>query len=141
MNAIKLYRLVHDTFTNEKGLDNLIWAYHTTANHGALKKYYPGDAYVDVVGKSAYGTGFSFSEYTWAVEKKKHANKVIWWAELGIRGSSDPRRDCLDVIKKLETRYSELAGFVFWSDDGHYNVIGNDNGPELMAHPKIVTLN
>ena len=52
----------------------------------------------------------------------------------------DPPRDCLDVVRKLETSYPELAGFVFWSDDGHYNVIGNKNGPELMAHPKIVTL-
>jgi hypothetical protein len=44
------------------------------------------------------------------------------------------------VVKKLETTYPELAGFVFWSDDGHYNVIGNKNGAELMSHPKIVTL-
>ena len=70
-NIINLYRLVHDYFTNNKGLDNIIWAYHTTANHGALEKYYPGDTYVDVLGKSAYGTGLNFSEYQWAVEKKK----------------------------------------------------------------------
>ncbi len=139
-NAIKLYRLVHDYFKNDKGLDNIIWAYHTTANHGALEKYYPGDAYVDVLGKSAYGTGLSFSEYAWAVEKKKNANKVIWWSELGIRGSSDPPRDCLDVVRRLEKSYTELAGFGFWSDDGHYNIIGNRNGPELMTHPKILTL-
>jgi mannan endo-1,4-beta-mannosidase len=139
-NIIKLYRLVHDYFTDDKGLDNIIWAYHTTANHGALQKYYPGDAYVDVLGKSAYGTGLIFSEYNWALEKKKTAGKVIWWSELGIRGRKDSPRDCLDVVKKLQTSYPELAGFVFWSDDGHYNVIGNDNGPELMAHPKIVTL-
>jgi len=139
-NAIKLYRLVHDYFKNDKGLDNIIWAYHTTANHGALETYYPGDAYVDVLGKSAYGTGLNFSEYNWAVEKKENSGKVIWWSELGIRGSSDPPRDCLDVVEKLENSYPELAGFVFWSDNGHYNVIGNNSGPELMACPKIVTL-
>ena len=139
-NAIKLYRLVHDHFKIIKGLDHIIWAYHTTANHGALEKYYPGDAYVDVLGKSAYGMGLNFSEYDWAVEKKKNAGKVIWWSELGIRGRSEPPRDCMDVLRKLETKYPELAGFVFWSDDGHYNVIGNDNGPELMACPEIITL-
>lgn len=137
---IRLYRLVHDYFTRDKGLDNVIWAYHTTARHGDLEKYYPGDAYVDVLGKSAYGTGLNFSEYAWAVEKKKTAGKVIWWSELGIRGRKDPPRDCLDVVRKLEAAYPELAGFVFWSDSGFYNVVGNDNGPELMAHPKIVTL-
>ena len=139
-NAIKLYQLVHDYFKNNKGLDNVIWAYHTTQGEGVLEKYYPGDAYVDVLGKSAYGTGLVFSEYNWAVEKKKNHGKVIWWAELGIRGSSDPPRDCLDVVEKLENSYPELAGFVFWSDDEHYNVIGNYNGPELIAHPKIITL-
>ncbi len=139
-NAIKLYRLVHDTFTKDKGLDHLIWAYHTTSNDGALAKYYPGDAYVDILGKSAYGTGLSFSEYRWAVEKKKQAGKVIWWSELGIRGQNDAPRDCMDVVRKLDTAYPELAGFVFWSDEGFYNVVGNQNGAELMACPKIITL-
>jgi mannan endo-1,4-beta-mannosidase len=138
-NAIRLYRLVHDYFS-AKGLDNIIWAYHTTQGEGALEEYYPGDEYVDVIGKSAYGTGLIFSEYNWAVDKKKNHGKVIWWAELGIRGPSDPPKDCLDVLKKLETSFPELAGFVFWSDDGYYNVIGNINGPELMADPKIITL-
>jgi len=139
-HAIKLYRLVHDYFKNTKHLDNILWAYHTTQNHGALKAYYPGDAYVDVLGKSAYGMGLPFSEYAWAVEKKRNAGKVIWWAELGIRGRSQPPRDCMDVLKKLEASYPELAGFVFWSDDGHYNVIGNQNGAQLMACPKLMTL-
>ncbi len=139
-HAIKLYRLIHDVFTRDKGLDNVLWAYHTTANHGALEQYYPGDDYVDILGKSAYGTGLNFSEYDWAVHKKKTAGKVIWWSELGIRGRSDAPRDCLDVPRKLESSYPELAGFVFWSDDGHYNVVGNRNGPELMACPQIVTL-
>jgi len=138
-NAIKLYRLVHDYFKVIKGLDHIIWAYHTTQREGNLEKYYPGDEYVDILGKSAYGTGLIFNEYDWAVEKKSHG-KVIWWAEMGIRRRSDPPRDCLDVVEKLENSFPELAGFVFWSDNGYYNVIGNLNGPELMAHPKIITL-
>jgi hypothetical protein len=137
---IKLYRLVHDYFKNRKGLDNIIWAYHTTQGPGALEKYYPGDEYVDVLGKSAYGTGLIFSEYEWAVEKKKNHGKVIWWSEFGIRGRSDPPADCMEVIKKLDNSFPELAGFVFWSDSGFYNVVGNLNGPEFMAHPKIITL-
>ncbi len=139
-SIIQLYRLVHDYFTEEKGLNNIIWAYHTTSNHGALAQCYPGDTYVDVLGKSAYGMGLDFSEYAWALEKKRKAGKVIWWSELGIRGSSDPPRDSMDVVRKLETHYPELAGFVFWSDAGHYNVIGNRNGPALMTDPRVVVL-
>ncbi|MEQ8531943.1 MAG: glycosyl hydrolase [Imperialibacter sp.] len=139
-HAIKLYQLVHDYFANTKKLKNIIWAYHTTQRQGALIDYYPGDAYVDVIGKSAYGTGLVFTEYDWAVEKKKNHDKVIWWAELGIRGEKDAPRDCLDVLNKLENTFPELAGFVFWSDTGFYNVTGNLHGAELMNSPKIVTL-
>jgi hypothetical protein len=138
--SIKLYRLVHDYFENHKKLDNIIWAYHTTQGEGALEKYYPGDEYVDIIGKSGYGTGLIFNEYEWAVKKKKNAGKIIWWAELGIRGREDPPRDCLDVVEKLENSFPELAGFSFWSDAPFYNVVGNNNGPELMNHPKIITL-
>ena len=139
-NIIQLYRLVHDYFTKTKGLDNIVWAYHTTQRRGALQAYYPGDDYVDVIGKSAYGTGLVFDEYEWAVEKKRNRGKVIWWAELGVRDRTDPPRDCLDVLERLERTFPELAGFVFWSDEGFYNVVGNLNGPEFMAHPKISTL-
>jgi hypothetical protein len=59
---------------------------------------------------------------------------------MGIRGQSEPPRDCLDVLRKLERHFPELAGFVFWSDEGFYNVVGNRNGREFMVHPKVVTL-
>ena len=139
-NAVKLYRLVHDYFTKEKGLgDYIIWAYHTRESDGALEGFYPGDEYVDILGKSGYGPDLNYPEYEWAVEKKKQG-KIIWWAELGINNRNDPPRDCMDLLEKLERSYPELAGFVFWSDAGFYNVVGNLNGPEFMADPKIVTL-
>jgi len=122
-NAIKLYRLVHDYFTKDKGLDNIIWAYHTmekgrgNSPENVLEAYYPGDEYADIIGKSGYGRDLSFPEYEWAVTKKKQG-KVIWWAELGINNRNDPPRDCFDVLEKLENSYPELAGFVFWSDAG-----------------------
>ncbi|MFC2124765.1 glycoside hydrolase family 26 protein [Bacteroidota bacterium] len=145
-NAIKLYQLVHDYFSKTKGLDNILWAYHTmekaynpTTPKNVLEAFYPGDEYVDILGKSGYGSDLSFPEYEWAVEKKIQG-KVIWWSELGINGKEDPPRDCFDVLDKLENSYPELAGFVFWSDAGHYNIIGNLNGPEFMTDPRIVTL-
>lgn len=139
-NVVELYRIVHRYFTGTKGLDNIVWAYHTTQRDGALQACYPGDPYVDVIGKSAYGSGLVFDEYAWAVEKKRSKGKVVWWAELGIRGRQESPRDCLDVWRKLETTFPELAGFVFWSDEGFYNVVGNRNGTELMTHPGIVTV-
>jgi hypothetical protein len=137
--GIRLFRLVHDYFTAE-GLDNIVWAFHTRQSAGALAEFYPGDEYCDVIGKSGYGKGLIFNEYEWAVGKKKNAGKVIWWAELGIRDKADAPSDCMDVLSKLESSYPELAGFSFWSDEGFYNVVGNNNGKELMSNPKIVTM-
>lgn len=139
-NAIRLYRLVHSHFT-AKGLDNILWACHTTQNAGALQQCYPGDDCVDIIGKSAYGRGLVFDEYDWAVEKKKKAGKLIWWAELGIRGQNEAPADCLNVVRKLDESFPELFGFNFWGDGGYYNVVGNENGKQLMADPRIKTLN
>ncbi|MCC6234583.1 MAG: hypothetical protein IT580_18210 [Verrucomicrobiales bacterium] len=138
-NIIELYRVVHRHFTVTRGLTNLVWAYHTTQRNGALQACYPGDAFVDVIGKSAYGSGLVFDEYAWAVEKKRTAGKVIWWAELGMRDPQEPSRDSLDVWHKLSSTFPELAGFVFWGDEPFYNVTGNRNGRELMTQPGMIT--
>ena len=59
---------------------------------------------------------------------------------MGIRGQEEAPRDCLDVVRKLEQRFPELFGFNFWGDAGYYNVIGNQNGKELMTDSRVVTL-
>lgn len=138
-NAIRLYQLVHDYFTNTKKLDNLVWAYHTREVNGAMESFYPGDEYCDIIGKSGYGRDLNYPEYDWAVEKKRQG-KIIWWAELGINHRDSLPRDSFDVLNRLDNDYPELAGFVFWSDEGFYNLLGNLNGPEFAADPRVVTL-
>ena len=46
---IELYRLMYDKFTNEYGLNNLIWVWN-----GQDKNWYPGDDVVDIVGEDIY---------------------------------------------------------------------------------------
>jgi hypothetical protein len=138
--TIRLYRFVHDYFTGEKGLDHILWAYHTTQDDHALIQHYPGDAYVDILGRSSYGSKLVFSDYEWAVMKKRDAGKVIWWAELGIRSKRERRQDCMNVLSTLHNQFPELAGFVFWGDAPFYNVAGNRHARSLMANPQIVTL-
>ena len=89
---IRLYRLVHDYFQHTRKLDHIIWAYHTTQNSGALESCYPGDNYVDVLGKSAYGSGLVFSEYDWAVqEKRSWQNHLVGRAGYPRQIRSSPR--------------------------------------------------
>lgn len=45
----KLYVLLYDKLTNEYGLNNLIWVWN-----GQDADWYPGDAYVDIIGEDIY---------------------------------------------------------------------------------------
>ncbi len=60
----KLWEYTYKFFENECGFDNLLWIYspNITDNNGswstgAVMKYYPGDAYVDVMGIDWYESG------------------------------------------------------------------------------------
>jgi mannan endo-1,4-beta-mannosidase len=48
-----LYRLMFDRFTITHGLNNLIWVWTSDEASDALE-WYPGDAYVDIVGRDFY---------------------------------------------------------------------------------------
>ena len=51
--CVALYKLMFDIFTNQKGIHNLIWVW-TTDEAGDALDWYPGDEYVDVVGRDYY---------------------------------------------------------------------------------------
>jgi mannan endo-1,4-beta-mannosidase len=48
-----LYRLMFDRFTNYHKLNNLVWVW-TTDEAGDALNWYPGDQYVDIVGRDYY---------------------------------------------------------------------------------------
>lgn len=48
-----LYRLMYDRFTGQHGLDNLIWVW-TSDEAGDALDWYPGDEYVDIIGRDYY---------------------------------------------------------------------------------------
>lgn len=48
-----LYHIMFDRFTNYHGLNNLIWVWTTDEATDALE-WYPGDQYVDIVGRDYY---------------------------------------------------------------------------------------
>lgn len=46
----RLWKLVYETF-KQKGLNNLIWVWTSETND---RDWYPGDAYVDIIGRDVY---------------------------------------------------------------------------------------
>ncbi|MDU2066022.1 MAG: glycosyl hydrolase, partial [Sporomusaceae bacterium] len=65
-----VWRHIHDIFT-KNGVNNVLWVWNPNdesfpkANWNNYLNYYPGDAYVDVVGLTGYNTGTSLPGEKW----------------------------------------------------------------------------
>ena len=84
---IKLYRLMHEKFTNEYELHNLIWVWN-----GQSSDWYPGDEVVDIMGTDIYpGERVYTSQYPKFMEvagaTEKH--KIITLSENGCHFDPD----------------------------------------------------
>ena len=60
-----LYRIIHDYFTNTKGLSNLIWVWDMQDLSRDFRAYNPGDKYWDVFGFDVYDDGYDVSWYNY----------------------------------------------------------------------------
>jgi len=59
----KLYRYVHDYFTDIKGLSNLVWVWDMQDMSRDFEEYNPGDEYWEVFGFDVYDKGYDISWY------------------------------------------------------------------------------
>ncbi len=81
----KLWVLMFDYF-KEQGLDNLIWVWTTQIS--SVDKmdddYYPGDEYVDIVGRDIYNNTDAVDIATvYKLIQKTYPNKIVTLSELG----------------------------------------------------------
>jgi mannan endo-1,4-beta-mannosidase len=135
-----MWRHMFNYFTNEKGLNNLLWVYAPaeTGPWSPADLYYPGDAYVDIVGLSAYGC----SPYIRGdgYNKLLALGKPFAITEAGPGGRSgycDVRR----VIDAIKARYPRTTFFQFWhSIEGNkWAIVDNQNGSGLLNDPWVMT--
>lgn len=56
-NFVKLWRLMYRHFTQDLGLNNLIWVLGYSHLYRDYEGWYPGDEYVDVIGSDSYEGG------------------------------------------------------------------------------------
>lgn len=72
----ELYILLYDKLTNEYGLNNLIWLWN-----GQDKQWYPGDAYVDIIGEDIYPGervyGSQINKYLEAVDYTANKKMIV----------------------------------------------------------------
>lgn len=78
---IQLWKLMYDKFTNEYGLNNLIWVWNAQN-----PDWYPGDEYVDIMGYDCYPAERDSSSQKWyydLVKSSTSTKKIIAMTENG----------------------------------------------------------
>lgn len=79
----KLWKLMFETF-EAKGLNNLIWVWTSESDE---YNWYPGDAYVDIVGCDLYNKSVAESAIEFNKLKDRYDNKMISLSECGSVGN------------------------------------------------------
>lgn len=136
--CVALYKLMFDTFVNKKGLHNLIWVWTTDEAPDALD-WYPGDKYVDVVGRDYYyyPREANHASLVSSFEKIKDmygAKKIVTLSENG----SVPYPD------EMKADGANWSWFMPWYGDYAMEGWANDNNAEswktVMNNDYIITL-
>ena len=124
-NFIKLWQMMYDYFTNEKGLNNLIWV---LGYSGEVKDgWYPGDEYCDVIGSDTYDN--STNNKAWKKLEALNTGKPIAFHECGNVPS----------VEKFENDGDLWSWFMIWHTDF---IVNNpkDNLKEVYNSDKVITL-
>ena len=148
-----LWRQMFDYFTVTRGLDNLLWVYSAAGEEPwdtrpAADFYYPGNAYVDVVGQSVYsGTLDQFHIYSY--DRLLSLGKPVALAEFGPgltwMGPQDGDYDYLILLERLRNRYPQTVYWLSWHDwaeDGvpvYMSIAKNLNATALMNDSCVTT--
>lgn len=124
---VRLWRLMFERYTRLHGLHNLVWVYTTGMDPG---EWYPGDAYVDVVGADIYTDPSATMTGEWeALQSIYGVRKLIALTETGT------------VPDPAKTRPFEIwwSWFTVWS--GRYiRSVPRTTLRSVYSDPSILTL-
>lgn len=118
----KLYRLMYDKFTNEYGLDNLIWEW-TGSTSPAASEWYPGDDVVDIVGYDKYNAAdgqpnlSSIASTFYSLVQSTKGQKMVAMTEN-------------DSIPSLENLVNDKAAWLYFCPWYMNYLTSPDNNPE-----------
>jgi mannan endo-1,4-beta-mannosidase len=144
---------MHDYLVKTKKLDNLIWVWSGSREAGAwmqpLDKYYPGDAYVDVVGLDIYNDTLDEAAVSAYRTLTRHG-KPFALAEYGPDNKTTTKTGTLDLttlIAQIKTVMPNAVYFMTWSDyvgtagNMYWSLKSNKKAAELLSDPWVANAN
>ena len=114
----KLWVTMYDYF-KQKGINNLIWVWTTQNYNGDSDAYYqdtdwyPGNAYVDIVGRDLYGQNAQANAQEFAEVQAAYPNKMVALAECGRGDSGEQGR-----IGECWSKGAKWSHFMVWYQGG-----------------------
>jgi mannan endo-1,4-beta-mannosidase len=133
----KLFRYTVKYLTEQEGLHNLIVVYSTARRDGG-GDYYPGDAFVDIVGVDTYHDPpvAIQEEYNLLIGLKKPfaLTEVGWHARNKTLESS---RDAKGIIDGMQESAPDAVWWTSWVDSN--SPANQKNCKELYDHPLVIT--
>lgn len=117
----KLYRLLYDKFTNEYGLNNLIWVWNSYT-YTTSAAWYPGDDVVDIVGYDKYNAkdgkpnGSAIASTFYNLVQSTNGTKLVAMSEN-------------DTIPQVKNLIDESAGWLYFCPWYGYWLTGEQNNP------------
>jgi mannan endo-1,4-beta-mannosidase len=138
---VRLWRHMYDYFTHEKKLNNLLWVYSPYQSNDTMK-YYPGDAYVDVVGLDAYETN---PEKIQGYEELAKLDKPFGFTEYGPSGSLivvfpkiEKNVDYNHIFETIKHRFPKTSFVHAWN--GGWGYQDHRNIDHMLNNPDTITL-
>ena len=125
---VQLWQLLYDRLTKTDGIHNLLWVYTS----GGDPAWYPGDAYVDVVGIDAYPKDLRDPEgQLWETLRKQIGDrKVLTISEFG--GVPD--------IPRMQRMGEFWSYAVSWSDQEGPKKNSPEELKRILASPGVLTM-
>lgn len=108
----QLWQWMYNYMVKTKGLNNLIWVWTSQTKDN---NWYPGDAYVDIIGRDNYGATAATLATEYEVLKDTYSNKMMTLSECGNSETAEMAK--LSSIWDAGSRWS---WFMTWYD-GAYN--------------------
>jgi hypothetical protein len=146
---IALWQDMHNYLTNTKGLRNILWFYCPnipySAADPAVDYYYPGDAYVDIVGADYYGTAPDTDlNYLNSYTLLQALGKPMFFGETGptaVSGgeASIDNRIYLNAVKNYYSDYIGENRYNGWAYDAHNAIIDNNYISEYLNDAWCIT--
>lgn len=133
----RVWRDMFAYFSNEKGLDNLIWELSLVESQKELDYYFPGNDVVDIVGSSVYKTTFLNSNY----ESMLALGEPIAACETGPdHCCMDGTWDNMTVINGIRNQSPNTMYFLHWHNwvDHWVAILSNQNAKNLMQDPWVI---